>query len=272
MVISVRTAQGPGWAMSQALATCRANLRAGTGAIVSAEAPTRASVSGGLSAQDWDDAETSAQPWALASGLPAALPATRLLRCAAGFHRDERAARELAKGLRQDLGLSAAQITLLRPGDAQPGRYRLLARRWAPPPAPAADAGAPWQAWAAGLVAVLGVGMPSLLLAASGLAPASAIDLPLASAGWAGALRMALLACALVFALVITLAFALTVMLAATPRPPGRRFDRALQRALRRGDWAVVVHDLPTALQADVATALRHNSRCWCAQAPRRAA
>lgn len=258
--------------MSHALATCRANARAGTGASVRAEASIQASVSGGSWAPGWDNADTLAQPWALAAGLPAALPATRLLCCAAGFHRDERAARALAEGLRHDLGLSAAQITLLRPGDAAPGRYRKLARRWAPPLAPAADAGMPGQAWAAGLVAVLSVGMPSLLVAAGGLAPARMVDSPLVTAGWAGGLGVALLACALIFALVFALAFALTITLAATFRPPGRRFEQALQRALRRGDWAVVVHDLPAALQADVATALRHNSRCWCAQAPRRAA
>ena len=254
--MAMRTEQHPFrvTARAQARAGAQARAQTGTGARTFHQASA--------------DAETSAQPWALSSGLPPALPGSRVLRCAAGFHRDERAARELAAGLRHDLGLSAAQITLLRPRDAEPGRYSMLARRWAAPAAPAAAAaaGAPGRAWAAGLVAVGGVGMPSLLVAASRLAPAggAADGLPLALTGWAWGWPMALLACLMLFALIVTLA--------ATPRPPGRRFDRALQRALRRGDWAVVVHDLPAALQADVATALRHNSRCWCAQAPRRTA
>lgn len=212
------------------------------------------------------EAATSAQPWALATDLPPALPATRTLRCAAGFHRQERQARELAQGLRHDLGLSAAQITLLCPADAQPGRYRALARRWAMRPVRAADASASGRSLAAALVAAfvagLGVGMPSLLVAASALAPAGvAADLPLALRGGVGWVLAASLVCALVIGLFITAT--------AAPRPRGQRFDRALQRALRRGDWAVVVHDLPASLQADVAIALRYNSRCWCAQAPR---
>ena len=212
------------------------------------------------------EAETSAQPWALAHDLPPALPASRLLRCAAGFHHHERAARELAHGLRHDLGLSAAQMTVLRPADADPARYRTLARRWACQPAPAAASSTPGRAWATALLAVLGVGMPSLLVAGGALPAADgAADLALGLGRLAWQCLAALLAGALLFGWGLTAACALR-------RPPGQRFDRALQRALRRGDWAVVVHDLPAALHADVATALRHNSRCWCAQAPRRPA
>ena len=210
------------------------------------------------------EAETSAQPWALAPDQPPALPASRRLRCAAGFHSEEREARELAGGLRHDLGLSAAQITLLCPADADPARYRTLSRRWAQRVLPAA-ASAPGGQWVRALLAVLGVGMPGLLVAAGGLVPVGAAgDLPMALIAWTWGPLGAVLAGGL--------AFGLIAARAATFRRPGQRFDRALQRALRRGDWAVVVHDLPTSLQADVATALRHNSRCWCAQAPLRSA
>lgn len=196
---------------------------------------------------------TSAQPWA----LQPALPATHMLCCAAGFHRHAQDARALAQGLRHDFGLSAAQITLLRPADAEPGRYSQLSRRWGRRAAPAVGASQRGREWAVMLVAAFGVGMPGLLLAAGGLA----------SAGSTAGLPSAL---ALVCMAMMLLAVAAALALAAGPRPALHRFDRVLQRTLRRGDWAVVVHDLPASLQADVATALRHNSRCWCAQARRR--
>lgn len=196
-----------------------------------------------------------AQPWA----LQPALPASHTLHCAAGFHRHEQDARALAQGLRHDLGLSAAQITLLRPADAEPGRYCQLSRRWGRRAAPAAVASPRARQWAAMLVAAFGVGMPGLLLAAGGLALAGS------TAGLASALALLCVA-------MMLLAVAAAVALVAGPGPAVHRFDRVLQRTLRRGDWAVVVHDLPASLQADVATALRHNSRCWCAQASRRSA
>ena len=53
-------------------------------------------------------------------------------------------------------------------------------------------------------------------------------------------------------------------------RPQPKRFDRTVQMRLANGAWAVLVCDVPSALQADVLTALRYNSRHWCADAPHR--
>lgn len=173
--------------------------------------------------------------------LPMPLPpqparGQRRLSCAAGFVRSAATAQQVAQDLRLVFGLDEHQVSVLAPTDAPAQRFDQVSRRWGRA-LPSADEQHGVWALALGLAAVV-----ALLV----------LDLQL------GALLAGLAAVALAGVLVTSL------------RPQPKRFDRTVQMRLANGAWAVLVCDVPSALQADVLTALRYNSRHWCADAPHR--
>lgn len=169
--------------------------------------------------------------------LPAQpLRGPRRLSSAAGFLHSAAAAHQVAQDLRLAFSLDAQQVSVLAPIDAQARRFDQVSRRWSRV-LPSADERHGVWALALGLAAVV-----ALL----------ALDLQL------GAVLAGLGALVLAGALVASL------------RPQPNRFDRTVQMRLANGAWAVLVCDVPGALQADVLTALRYNSRQWCADAPHR--
>ena len=166
----------------------------------------------------------------------------RRLSCAAGFMRSGAAAQQVAQDLRLVFGLDAQQVSVLAPSDAAAQRFEQVSRRWGSSGRLMPSADERYGVWALALGLALVVVVVALL----------ALDLKL------GALLAGLAAVVLAGALVVSL------------RPQPKRFDRTVQASLARGDWAVLVCEVPDALQADVLTALRYNSRQWCADAPHR--
>ena len=181
-------------------------------------------------------------PLQLTPTLPAALAnhharAERRLSCAAGFLRSDGQAQQVAQDLRLVFGLDARQVGVLAPADAAAQRFAQVLRNWGLAPRPSADERRGTWALALGL---------------AGVAALVALDLQL------GALLAGVAAVMLAAALVAGL------------RPRPSRFHRVVQARLAKGNWAVLVRDVPSALQADVLTALRYNCLQWCADAPHR--
>lgn len=163
----------------------------------------------------------------------------RRLSCAAGFLRTAADAQQVAQDLRHAFDLDARQVTVLAPSDAQAQQFDQVSRLWKRPGGllPSANERRGVWALALGLVVVVALLVLGLQL---------------------GALLAGLAAVVLAGALL------------SKSRPQPKRFDRTVQTRLANGDWVVLVCEVPGVLQAEVLTALRYNSRQWCADAPHR--
>ena len=178
----------------------------------------------------------------------AAQPAAgqRRLNAAAGFVPSAAQAQQMAQDLRLAFDLDGRQVTVLSPSDVAAQRFDPVLRlpgRSGNSSRLLASADERHGVWALVLAGALGL-VVVLALLALGLRQGAML------AGLAGVVLAAVL------------------MLRWRPQP--KRFERTVQAHLARGAWAVLVCDVPGALQSDVLTALRYNSRRWCADAPRR--
>jgi hypothetical protein len=192
---------------------------------------------------------------ALTADMAGDLPADRVLDCLAGFYATEAQWALAARELQFNHGLLPTQVAHLRPTDAAPALFARLARHWlAPsnrPPHAMNWAGERW----------LMAGLGSLC---GGLVAMSIFIADIDSA-W---LQENGLQLQLMPALILVGAF-MGAALAARQRlkAPSRSFEAKVRHGLELGLWALVLHDVPYARQAQVATAVCSRSVRWCAVA-----
>lgn len=192
---------------------------------------------------------------ALTADACASLPADRALDCLAGFYASEAQWTMAARELRFTHGLLPTQLTELRPSDAAPALFSRMARHWLVPN----DGGSRTWHWAGerGLMAGLG-GLCGGLVAMTGYI--ADID-----TGWLQeqGLHLQLMPVAVLVGALLGAAFAARQRRKAPPRS----FEAKVRHGLELGLWALVVHDLPYARQAQVGTTLCSRSIRWCAVA-----
>lgn len=176
----------------------------------------------------------------------------RVLRCVAGFYREERNAAIVADALGARFGLRPTQLTVIRPSNLTRDGLARMTQRWQCL-RPAQDkARQPWRlarGAATGLVSGGLAAMLGLLVAQESGVSVDALSW-MAPGLWAGAI-----------------AGAVTSALAAR-RPQRHRFDRAVARQLRRGYSVVVAHGLGEQDEAPVLAYLQDTSHSWAAEAP----
>jgi hypothetical protein len=188
---------------------------------------------------------------ALTADACASLPADRALDCLAGFYASEAQWTLAARELRITHGLQPKQLAELRPSDAAPALFSRMARHWLAPSNSANWAGE------RGLMAGMG-GLFGGLVAMSGYI--ADID-----TGWLQeqGLHFQLMPVAVLVGALLGAAFATQQRRKAPPRS----FEAKVRHGLELGLWALVVHDLPYARQAQVGTTVCSRSVRWCAVA-----
>lgn len=197
---------------------------------------------------------SSAMP-ALAEDMPASLPADRALDCLAGFYVSEALWALAARELQFNHGLLPTQLARLRPSDAAPALFARLARHWLRP------ANGPMSDWHWAAERWLMAGLGSL---GGGLVAMSVFILDIDS-GWLEerGLHLELMLAAVLLGALIGTALAARQRL----KTPPRSFEAQVRHGLELGLWALVLHDVPFARQAKVATVVCSRSVRWCAVA-----
>ena len=197
----------------------------------------------------------------LAAIDPRPAPRQRVVRCAAGFYADARAADAVAQRLRAHIGLGARQMSVIHPGtlsrralDQMSQRWQSLRPRWRL----SQQAGPLALGVAVGML----VGLLTGWLAGLGAGSADAALLDAAAAQGASAWLLPELWTG-------ALAGGATSLLLSVRRQR-HRFDSAVARQLRHGRSVVVVHGIDERQAAPVLACLQESSDSWCAEAPRR--